>query len=58
MKLLRGWGFPIGLLTAWALAVAYALYAISGMESAVQAEHLAAIAAMQAQTTASPARAA
>jgi len=36
MKHLRGWGFPVGLLMVWALAVAYTLYALGGMESAVQ----------------------
>jgi hypothetical protein len=38
MKHLRGWGFPVGLLMVWALAVAYTLYALRGMGSAVQSE--------------------
>jgi hypothetical protein len=38
MKHLRGWGFPVGLLMVWALAVAYTLYALGGMQSAVQSE--------------------
>ncbi len=38
MKRLRGWGFPVGLLMVWALAVAYTLYALGGMASAVQSE--------------------
>ena len=36
IRLLRGWGFPAALLMAWALAVAYSVYAIRAMELAVQ----------------------
>ena len=34
MKLLRAWGFPVGLLTLWAIAAAYTLQALIGMQSA------------------------
>jgi hypothetical protein len=36
IRLLRGWGFPAALLMVWALSVAYSVYAIGAMESAVQ----------------------
>ncbi len=32
-KLLREWGFPVGLLTLWAVAAAYTLHALVGMQS-------------------------
>jgi hypothetical protein len=33
MKLLRQWGFPVGLLVLWAIAAAYTLNALAGTES-------------------------
>jgi len=36
MKLLREWGVPAGLLVLWAMAVAYTLNALVGMQSTLQ----------------------
>jgi hypothetical protein len=35
-KLLRNWGFPAGLLTLWALAAAYTLHALVGVQPTLQ----------------------
>jgi len=37
MNHLREWGFPVGLLLVWAVAAAFTLSALVGMEATVQA---------------------
>jgi len=36
MERLREWGFPIGLLLAWAIAAVFTVSALVGMEAAVE----------------------
>jgi hypothetical protein len=61
MDRLREWGFPIGLLLAWAIAAAFTVSALVGMEATVertqsgpQATHLVAHAPATAGPKAAP----
>jgi hypothetical protein len=33
LKLMRAWGFPVGLLTLWGVTAAYTVHALIGMQS-------------------------
>jgi hypothetical protein len=33
LKLMREWGFPVGLLTLWGIAAVYTVHALIGMQS-------------------------
>ena len=40
MNYFREWGLPVGLLLVWAVAAAFTLSALVGMEATVQATHV------------------
>ena len=45
MKLLREWGFPVGLLMLWAIAIGYTLNALIGVQSTLESTQLPVMAA-------------
>lgn len=51
MKILRQWGFPIGLLALWAIAVAYTVQALAGLRSTGVPVRAAPISAIEAPAT-------